>query len=43
LDRAFQESGTEQDLVKIYRDYSFEFNGEKWTAEYINNVFFEEG
>jgi hypothetical protein len=35
-------NATEEELVKIYRDYDFEFDGEKWTAEYINNAFFEE-
>jgi hypothetical protein len=33
----------EEELVKIYRDYDFEFDGEEWTAEHINNAFFEEG
>lgn len=36
-------NASEEELVKIYRDYGFEFNGEEWTAEYVDNAFFEEG
>lgn len=36
-------NSSEGELVTIYRDYGFEFNGETWTADNIHNVFIEEG